>query len=126
MKLKKYQQDAMQSVSHYFSSCLQSDAATAFKQIQPDFDYKTPSKDSHLSRIPYVCVRIPTGGGKTLLAAHSIAQVATDYLQQEFPITLWLVPSKTIKTQTAEALKNPEHPYRKPCLNCAKCLMWKN
>lgn len=113
MQLKKYQQEAMQCISGYFLNCLQNDAATAFKQIQPDFDYKTPSKDSHLSRIPYVCVRIPTGGGKTLLAAHSIAQVATDYLQQEFPMTLWLVPSKTIKTQTAEALKNPEHPYRK-------------
>lgn len=112
MKLKKYQQNAMNSVSRYFSNCLQSDAATAFNSIQPDFDYKIPSEHSALKNIPYVCVRIPTGGGKTLLAAHSIAQVAQDYLQQDFPITLWLVPSKTIKTQTTEALKNPNHPYR--------------
>ncbi|WGE41431.1 DEAD/DEAH box helicase [Actinobacillus equuli] len=112
MKLKKYQQSAMESVSRYFTACVQQNAATAFEQIQPELRYKIPSSHVHLKGIPYVCVRIPTGGGKTLLAAHSIAQVATDYLHCDFPITLWLVPSKTIKSQTVEALKNPQHPYR--------------
>lgn len=112
MKLKQYQQEAMNSVSRYFTHCVQQSSAIAFEQMQPDFAYKTPSQHEYLKDIPYVCVRIPTGGGKTLLAAHSIAQVAKDYLYQDFPITLWLVPSKTIKSQTAEALKNPQHPYR--------------
>lgn len=112
MKLKKYQQAAMNSVSQYFTSCVQQPSAVSFEQIQPDVGYKIPSQHEHLKDIPYVCVRIPTGGGKTLLAAHSIAQVAKDYLYQDFPITLWLVPTKIIKTQTSEALKNPQHPYR--------------
>ncbi|NBI43060.1 DEAD/DEAH box helicase family protein [[Haemophilus] felis] len=112
MKLKQYQQEAMQSVSRYFTACVKQPSADAFAKMQPDFAYKIPSQHENLKDIPYVCVRIPTGGGKTLLAAHSIAQVAKDYLHQDFPITLWLVPSKTIKSQTAEALKNPQHPYR--------------
>ncbi|MBE2897125.1 DEAD/DEAH box helicase family protein [Pasteurellaceae bacterium HPA106] len=112
MKLKAYQQEAMESVSRYFTACVKQSSAEAFEQMQPDFAYKIPSPHENLKAIPYVCVRIPTGGGKTLLAAHSIAQVAKDYLHQDFPITLWLVPSKTIKSQTAEALKNPKHPYR--------------
>ncbi|MEG9482247.1 DEAD/DEAH box helicase family protein [Mannheimia sp. HC-2023] len=112
MKLKNYQNEALNRVSHYFSACLQSDAKTAFSQIQPEYSYKIPSEHSNLRDVPYVCVRIPTGGGKTLLASHSIARIARQYLDCDFPVTLWLVPSRTIKTQTAEALKNPQHPYR--------------
>lgn len=113
MQLKSYQQDALSRVSHYFSGCLKSNPATAFEQSQQDgFLYKLPSEHPALRDVPYVCVRIPTGGGKTLLASHSIAKIAKAYLECDFPITLWLVPSKTIKTQTAEALKNPKHPYR--------------
>lgn len=112
MQLKHYQQEAMDSISRYFTACVKHTAADAFAKMHPDVAYKTPSQHANLKDIPYVCVRIPTGGGKTLLAAHSIAQVAKDYLYQEFPVTLWLVPSKTIKIQTAQALKNPKHPYR--------------
>lgn len=112
MKLKQYQQNAMNSVSAYFTACVEQSSKNAFEMLQPDLTYKIPSQHEALKDIPYVCVRIPTGGGKTLLAAHSIAQIAKDYLYQDFPMTLWLVPNKTIKSQTAEALKNPQHPYR--------------
>lgn len=47
-----------------------------------------------------------------MLASHSIARIAKQYLDCDFPVTLWPVPSRTIKTQTTEALKNPQHPYR--------------
>ncbi|GGD13097.1 DEAD/DEAH box helicase [Aquisalinus flavus] len=64
------------------------------------------------SGTPYVCVRIPTGGGKTLVAAHSVGVVARDYLQTDNPMVLWLVPSTTIRDQTLNALRNLDHPYR--------------
>jgi len=35
-----------------------------------------------------------------------------DFLDTDYPITLWLVPSNTIRLQTVEALKTPGHPYR--------------
>ncbi|VEE06068.1 DEAD/DEAH box helicase [Neisseria animalis] len=111
MQLKTYQQDALESVGRYFSGCLKKDVAAAFADEQP-FAYKVPSEHEALRDIPYVCVRIPTGGGKTLLASHSIERVAKAYLSCDFPVALWLVPGKTIKSQTAEALKNPKHPYR--------------
>lgn len=112
MQLKKYQFGALNSISRYFSNCLKMDSVSAFKVEQPLFTYKNPSEHPNLRDIPYVCIRIPTGGGKTILAAHSIERVAKAYLNCDFPVTLWLVPSKTIKNQTAEALKNPQHPYR--------------
>ena len=57
-------------------------------------------------------MRLPTGGGKTYLAANSISIVANSYLETESPIVLWFCPTNTIKTQTIETLKNPRHPNR--------------
>ncbi len=61
---------------------------------------------------PFVCLRVPTGGGKTLMAAHSIGMAARDYLQVSNPMVLWLVPSTAILDQTVEALKDESHHYR--------------
>ena len=57
--------------------------------------------------IPNVCFKIPTGGGKTLLAA-----AALERLNRPTGLTLWLVPSRAIYQQTRAALWNREHPYR--------------
>ncbi len=57
--------------------------------------------------IPNVCFKIPTGGGKTLLAA-----AALERLNRTTGLTLWLVPSRAIYQQTRAALWNREHPYR--------------
>src|SRR5690606_33822533 len=65
-----------------------------------------------LSGTPYVCLRLPTGGGKTILAAHSIEIARTHWMERDYPPVLWLVPTTTIRKQTFEALKNTRHPYR--------------
>lgn len=61
---------------------------------------------------PYACLRLPTGGGKTLLAAHAIGIACDTYLARRFPVVLWLVTSSAIADQTLGALKKPTHPYR--------------
>jgi type III restriction enzyme len=65
-----------------------------------------------LPDVPYVCLRLPTGGGKTILAAHALAVVRDAWVEKDHPLVLWLVPTKTIRKQTVEALKNPRHAYR--------------
>lgn len=57
--------------------------------------------------IPHVCFKVPTGGGKTLLAASVLERI-------RFPtgLVLWIVPSRAIYQQTRDALWNREHPYR--------------
>lgn len=62
--------------------------------------------------MPYVCLRVPTGGGKTLIAAHAIGAAVKDYQRAERGVVLWFVPSNPILDQTLSALKNPRHPYR--------------
>ena len=61
---------------------------------------------------PYCCIRLPTGGGKTLLAAHAIGIARDIYLTTQHPLVLWLVTSTTIGDQTLDALKTAGHPYR--------------
>ena len=57
--------------------------------------------------IPHICFKIPTGGGKTLLAA-----AALERLNRQTGLTLWVTPTRAIYEQTRAALRNREHPYR--------------
>ena len=57
--------------------------------------------------IPHACFKVPTGGGKTLLAAAALKQ-----LNRQTGLTLWITPTRAIYEQTKAALKNREHPYR--------------
>jgi type III restriction enzyme len=61
--------------------------------------------------MPYFCLRVPTGGGKTWLAAKSVALVNTHLLRCEHSVILWLVPSKPIREQTLKAFEDRQHPY---------------
>ncbi|MEP3350124.1 MAG: DEAD/DEAH box helicase family protein [Hyphomicrobiales bacterium] len=61
---------------------------------------------------PYVCLRVPTGGGKTIMGAHAVGIAAKEFLHVANPMVLWLVPSTPILEQTVSALKNQDHAYR--------------
>jgi type III restriction enzyme len=61
--------------------------------------------------MPYFCLRVPTGGGKTWLAAKSVALVNTHLLRCEHSVILWLVPSKPIREQTLRSLRDRLHAY---------------
>jgi type III restriction enzyme len=62
--------------------------------------------------IPNVCLKVPTGGGKTLLAASAVARVFSAYLNRHAGLVLWVVPNDAIYRQTMKALSDRDHPYR--------------
>ena len=70
-------------------------------------DYVTRTDDANRP-IPHICFKVPTGGGKTLLAA-----AALERLHRQRGLTLWIVPTRAIYAQTKKALWDKEHPYRK-------------
>ncbi len=70
-------------------------------------------KDGIGRQIPNVCLKVPTGGGKTLLAACALQRINHDYFKKNTGLILWVVPSDTIFKQTWAALTNKEHAYRK-------------
>lgn len=57
--------------------------------------------------VPVVCLRVPTGGGKTLIGGHAIARVKRTLLSAEHSLTVWLVPTDAIRTQTLRVLRTP-------------------
>ena len=137
MELKCYQSAALDAFTRWRDALekarIDSDAAVkALEGINPDMaadvrDYpKTAWKQlahtggvaegagEYVSRtddagrpIPHVCFKVPTGGGKTLLAA-----AALERLNRQTGLVLWITPTRAIYQQTKDALWNREHPYR--------------
>ena len=62
--------------------------------------------------IPNVCLKVPTGGGKTLLGAHALGRINREYFGRTTGLVVWVVPSEAIYTQTLKAFRRPGHPYR--------------
>ena len=113
-QLKEYQQRALDSLRVYFAESVRlNDADTAFYEItKRNFDTGIPYRSvKELPGLPYVCLRIPTGGGKTLVACHSLGIALKDLLHADRGVVLWLVPSNAIREQTLKALQGRHHPY---------------
>ena len=121
MRLKQYQEDALSVLRRFFEESLITGPKDAYETItqEPELaerlgryggSYAAALED--LPQVPYVCLRLPTGGGKTILASHTVKVARDAWVQKEYPLVLWLVPTKTIREQTAQTLKDPLHPYR--------------
>jgi type III restriction enzyme len=62
--------------------------------------------------VPNVTFKVPTGGGKTFLAANAVSRVLGRYLNKNTGFVLWIVPNDAIYRQTLNRLKDRQHPYR--------------
>ncbi len=116
MQLKQYQADTLAILRRFFEETRIAGPKNAYEAITKEPEQTTrlesyaPLKE--LPGVPYVCLRLPTGGGKTVLAAHAVSIARNAYIEKDYPLVLWLVPTNTIRRQTAEALKNTRHAYR--------------
>ncbi|MEW5822967.1 MAG: DEAD/DEAH box helicase family protein [Pseudomonadota bacterium] len=112
---KNYQQQVLDSIEAYFNACheLPSPSVAFTATTERLWGRGNPYHPlaGFPADMPYFCLRVPTGGGKTWLAAKSVQLVNTHLLRCEHSAILWLVPSKPIREQTIKALKNRSHPY---------------
>ncbi len=119
IQLKRYQIEVLDSLRKFLKRCSQTRAAaTAFHEATLDEETGKavqyfPVNIAGLSELPYVCIRVPTGGGKTLLACHAAGIAMKELVQADRAVVLWLVPSNAILDQTAAALRDVRHPYRR-------------
>ena len=116
MQLKDFQNRTLEALRDYFRACVEKrNANTAFYETTlRRYGLGVPYNPApELPDLPYVCLRLPTGGGKTIVAAYSIAIAKSEYLHTDEPLVLWLTPSNIIREQTIKALRERNHPYRK-------------
>ena len=112
LQLKPYQQNAIGALDVFFDDCLRlGSIAQAFANATAHFERPAPYQDN-VPGVPSACFRIPTGGGKTLLGAHSIRSAGSHLLHSDAFLALWLTPTDIIREQTLLALEDVRHPYR--------------
>jgi type III restriction enzyme len=113
---KDYQQRALHWLQRFFENCHSlNSASTAFYETTCEIygGYGLPYRPvRELPGLPYVCLRIPTGGGKTLVASYAVAIANKYLLHAEQSLVVWLTPSDAIREQTLAAIRNRQHPYR--------------
>ena len=122
MELKPYQQQILADLQR-FMQCVQEkqNVETAFYQfwishprtpLTPFPNNAVEPYKNNVPKAPHVCIKVPTGGGKTFIASAALKTIFSAFDETSFHTVVWLVPSITILEQTLRNLNNPEHPYR--------------
>jgi type III restriction enzyme len=112
LELKNYQRNTLKALVQFLEASRSKSVGDAYLAALAEQKRVNEGYHDIFPDTPCVCLRIPTGGGKTLLAAHAVALAGKAVLDSDAPIALWLVPSDAIRSQTLEALSNALHPYR--------------
>ncbi len=86
-------------------------AMLAWRKVKDQQNFQTNTNGLGES-LPAVGFKVPTGGGKTLLACYSIDLIQHRLLQKQTGVVLWIVPSTEIYKQTIRRLRDRNDPYR--------------
>ena len=121
MQLKDYQTETLDTLRCFLEEARVHGPSTAYAAITGEPEQRLRLRGyagaykplDALPDTPYVCLRLPTGGGKTILAAHAVAVARDAWVEKDWPLVLWLTPTNTIRQQTVEALKSTRHAYRR-------------
>ena len=92
--------------------------------VQSTFDnlhkhYSDKSTNGFGNYYPRVCIKVPTGGGKTLLAVEAIREYKNLFHQKRTGLVVWIVPSETIYSQTVQKLRDKSNYLRQLLDQCS-------
>lgn len=118
MELNNYQKQVMCDLSAYLD-CVNrgTNLFSAWREYWFSKDVAVglggvPSYNNSIERAPHVCMKVPTGGGKTFMACASVRRIFDALPTGKPQVVVWLVPSDSILTQTIRTLSDVDHPYR--------------
>lgn len=123
MELLPYQQQVIFDLERYLEILqIKKDSAEAFYQFWSNHP-KSPllpcpgsliePYKNNIPKVPHVCIKVPTAGGKTFIACNALKTIFDAFILNKPKAVIWLVPSITILDQTIKHLKDPAHAYRK-------------
>ena len=122
MELKPYQQQVINDLSLFLEHVQETrDVRDAFYNFwtkhpkTPLFPFAGAAIEpykNNVPRVPHICIKVPTAGGKTFIACNAIKTIFDAFTYDKPIAVVWLVPSITILDQTIKNLRDPSHPYR--------------
>lgn len=118
MELKNYQKAVIKDLNRFLDLLSEKqNIRQAYSQLWEEKGVSIgslgmPVYNASLQGVPHVCLKVPTGGGKTFLAANAIKPIFDSMPHIHPKAVVWLVPSDAIMQQTITNLTNAEHPYR--------------
>lgn len=122
MELKAYQQEVINDLSLFLEHVQETkDTKEAFYDfwakhprtpLQPFSGTSIEPYKNNVPRVPHICVKVPTAGGKTFIACNALKTIFDAFDYDKPKAVIWLVPSITILEQTLKNLKDSSHPYR--------------
>lgn len=122
MELKPYQQQVINDLSLFLEHIQETkNVSDSFYDFwvkhprTPLFPFSGTAIEpykNNVPRVPHICVKVPTAGGKTFIACNAIKTIFDAFDYDRHKAVVWLVPSITILEQTIKNLKDPAHPYR--------------
>jgi len=118
MELKQYQKNVLADLNRFLALLTEKqNISTAYSALWTEKNVPVglsgmPNYKSRIAEVPDVCLKVPTGGGKTFLACCAIKPIFESIPQGHPQAVVWLVPSDSILEQTYKALNSPSHPYR--------------
>lgn len=118
MELKNYQKKVMRNLSAYMEAVNNSAGLTsAWKNYWQAQDISVgfggvPVYNNAIDGVPHICMKVPTGGGKTFMACASVKKIFDAMPLDKPRVVVWLVPSDPILVQTIKTLSDVNHPYR--------------
>ncbi len=118
MELKKYQRTVMNNLSSYMD-CINKtpNLIAAWEEYWRHQDISVgfggvPQYNNAIKGVPHICMKVPTGGGKTFMACAALKRIFDDMPKDKHKVVVWLVPSDSILTQTVKNLSDINHAYR--------------
>jgi len=108
--------DALRDAPRKVWDKLRADGALPPLALKHGYSSRWTAEGTQRRPIPNVCFKVPTGGGKTLLAAAAVAHTFGSYYRRSTGLVLWVVPNEAIYRQTRKALADRDHPYRQMLL----------
>lgn len=122
MQLKQYQERVVNEVRVYLDALAKeiADGNTrhagkdAWEACHIPRRYGSERRNGINRDLPTFCIKVPTGGGKTLLATQILGLIHKTILKSRrgAGLVLWVVPSDQIYKDTLKALRDRRHFYR--------------